>query len=409
MSGMPKALVKIDRKAELRRAEKRQRLSRWFNLVCMMIAGLSVVVLVVLLLTIGYQGASSLDYQFMTSAHDPEHPEKAGIYPAMIGSILICLLCAATALPIGIGSAVFLEEFRPRNPWLQRIHGFVQLNISNLAGVPSIVYGLLGLTIFVYMFQVFGRLETNKVSGVDFFGVRRYYQLLSLDGSNTVLVPVTDPTVSTFKVTEPLSGFDSNEQPIQIQVWSRGEPRPEDPEVLARTVRANSKGGLLELKSWYYFRLPFGASFLAAGLTLALVILPIIVISSQEALRAVPPSLREASLGMGSTQWQTVRNVTLPAALPGVLTGSILAMGRAIGEAAPIFVVLGGNIGKRSGPENLMDSVVTMPILIFGWSELPVERYRQLAAGAIIVLLVILLLMNSVAIYLRQKMKRVTV
>lgn len=405
MSDLPKALVEVDRSAELNRARRRQQMSRWFNLLCMMIALLSVVVLVVLLFTIGYQGWSSIDGQFLTTAHDPEDPEKAGMYPAIMGSVLICLLCAATALPIGIGSAVFLEEFRPQHPVLKWIHGFVQLNISNLAGVPSIVYGLLGLTVFVYMFQVFGKLETNHVSGVDFWGIRRYYQIISLDSSSTVLVPVTDTSESTFQITEPIKGFNAQERPIQIEVWKRGEPRPTDPEVLSRTVRMNARGGLLELKAWYYFRLPFGPSFLAAGLTLALVILPIIVIASQEALRAVPPSLREASLGMGSTQWQTVRNVTLPAALPGVLTGAILAMGRAIGEAAPIFVVLGGNIGKRTGPENLMDSVVTMPILIFGWSELPVERYRQLAAGAIIVLLVILLLMNSVAIYLRQRMK----
>lgn len=407
MSDLPKALVDIDRQRELKRAQYRQKLSFWFNMLCMGIAGLSVVVLVVLLITIGFQGSSSIDSVFLTSAHDPEDPEKAGMYPAIIGSVLICVLCALTALPIGIGSAVFLEEFRPRNKFLKSIHGFVQLNISNLAGVPSIVYGLLGLTIFVYMFQVFGKLEQNRVSGTDFWGVRRYYQILSLDNSSTVLIPVTDTTQSTFQVTEPMNGFDSQERPIKIEVWSRGEPKPSDPAVLARTVRKNKKGGLLELKSWYYFRLPFGSSFLAAGLTLALVILPIIVISSQEALRAVPPSLREASLGMGSTQWQTVRNVTLPAALPGILTGSILAMGRAIGEAAPIFVVLGGNIGKRTGPESLMDSVVTMPILIFGWSELPAERYRQLAAGAIIVLLIILLMMNSVAIYLRQRMKPV--
>ena len=405
MSDLPKALVEVDRSAELNRARRRQQMSRWFNLLCMMIALLSVVVLVVLLFTIGYQGWSSIDGQFLTTAHDPEDPEKAGMYPAITGSVLICLLCAATALPIGIGSALFLEEFRPQHPVLKWIHGFVQLNISNLAGVPSIVYGLLGLTVFVYMFQVFGKLETNHVSGVDFWGIRRYYQIISLDSSSTVLVPVTDTSESTFQITEPIKGFNAQERPIQIEVWKRGEPRPTDPEVLSRTVRMNARGGLLELKAWYYFRLPFGPSFLAAGLTLALVILPIIVIASQEALRAVPPSLREASLGMGSTQWQTVRNVTLPAALPGVLTGAILAMGRAIGEAAPIFVVLGGNIGKRTGPENLMDSVVTMPILIFGWSELPVERYRQLAAGAIIVLLVILLLMNSVAIYLRQRMK----
>jgi phosphate transport system permease protein len=162
-------------------------------------------------------------------------------------------------------------------------------------------------------------------------------------------------------------------------------------------------GGVVEIHRWYYFRLPFGPSLLAGSLTLALVILPIIVIASQEALRAVPHSLREAAAGMGATRWQMTQQVTLPAALPGILTGGILAMGRAIGEAAPIFVVLGGNIGKRTGPEHLLDSCVTMPILIFSWADHPVERYRQLAAAAIIVLVVLLLLMNATAIFIRGR------
>lgn len=400
----PPVLVNIDSQAEQALAKQRQFKSYLFNLLCLMIAMLSVVVLVVLLASIGFKGFSSIDQTFLTQSHDPQDPEKAGMYPSIVGSLLVCLLCALTALPIGIGSAIYLEEFRPRHPILRAIHGFLQLNISNLAGVPSIVYGLLGLTVFVYMFQLFGKLEQNKVSGLDFWGVRRYYQLLSLDRSSTVLIPLTDPQQTTIKVTGPTTGFDSNERAIEILVWDRDQPKPTDPAVLARTVKRNAIGGLLELRAWYYFRLPLGSSFLAAGLTLALVILPIIVISSQEALRAVPSSLREASLGLGSTQWQTVRGVTLPAALPGVLTGAILAMGRAIGEAAPIFVVLGGGIAKRSGPENLMDTCVTMPILIFGWAKNPVERYQQLAAGAIIVLLIMLLLMNSVAIYLRQRM-----
>ncbi len=408
MSELPKAIANIDVNAELSLAKRRHGYSWWFNLLCLSIASLSVVVLVLLLVSIGYQGLGSIDATFLTASHDPEDPSKAGMSPAIIGSVLVCVLCALTALPVGIGSAIFLEEFKPTNRYLKLMHGFVQLNISNLAGVPSIVYGLLGLTLFVYMFQVFGKLEQNAVSGVDFWGVRRYYQLLSLDQSSTVLVPMVDSKQTTYKVTQSIAGFNGKEQPIQIQVWRRGEAKPTDPEVLSRTVRENASGGLLEIYSWYYFRLPFGSSFLAAGLTLALVILPIIVISSQEALRAVPPSLREAALGLGSTQWQTVRGVTLPAALPGVMTGAILAMGRAIGEAAPIFVVLGGNIGKRTGPEHLMDSCVTMPILIFGWAENPVESYRELAAGAIIVLLVILLLMNSVAVYLRQRMNQLS-
>ncbi len=152
--------------------------------------------------------------------------------------------------------------------------------------------------------------------------------------------------------------------------------------------------------------MPLGQSFLAAGLTLALVILPIIIISSQEALRSVSPSLREASLGLGATTWQTTRNVTLPAALPGIMTGSILAMGRAIGEAAPILVILGATVAKNSGPHHLMDSVVTMPVLIFNWAGRQQDEFKELAAAAIIILLLVLLALNSVAIFMRHKLQQ---
>jgi phosphate transport system permease protein len=253
------------------------------------------------------------------------------------------------------------------------------------------------------MFQVFGKLEQNRVSGIDFWGIQRYYQFLSLDERETLLVPLVDSREPTLVIRESQPAYDGNLDPIQLQVWDPATPRPTDPELLRRSVRSGDVGAAVEIYRWYYFRVPFGPSLLAAGLTLALVILPIIVIASQEALRAVPNSLREASAGMGATKWQTTQHVTLPSALPGVLTGAILAMGRAIGEAAPIFVVLGGNIAKRTGPAHLMDSCVTMPILIFAWADNPVERYRQLAAAAIIVLVALLLIMNSVAIYLRGR------
>jgi len=221
------------------------------------------------------------------------------------------------------------------------------------------------------------------------------------------LIPVTDSKQSTITVTEPIQGFDSNENPINIKVWDpKKGPEPKDAAEKRVTVKKNSSGGFVELKSWYYFRLPFGFSFLAAGLTLSLVVLPIVVISAQEAIRAVPSSLKEASFGLGATKWQTVKNVVLPSALPGIMTGAILAMGRAIGEAAPIFVVLGGNIAKRTGPQNLMDSCVTMPILIFQGSGNPKVEYHHLAAAAIIILLVVLIAMNSVAIYVRQTMQQ---
>lgn len=385
------------------RVEQQRKRDRYFRAVCLTIAFSSLAILCLLLFSIAYQGIGNLSQDFLSRSHDPENPDRAGMYPAIVGSIVLCSICALVSLPIGVGAAMYLEEFQPRQAWLRKIHNLIQLNIANLAGVPSVVYGLLGLTLFVHMFQVFGKLEQNQVSGVDFWGIERYYQFLSLDDQDVILVPIGESRESTLKIVEARPAFTSDMQPLQLNVWQPGTERPNDPELLRRSVRAGDVGAMVEIYRWYYFRLPFGPSLLAAALTLALVILPIIVIASQEALRAVPTSLREAAAGMGATKWQTTWHITLPSALPGILTGLILAMGRAIGEAAPIFVVLGGNIAKRTGPEHLLDSCVTMPILIFAWADNPVEKYRQLAAAAIIVLVALLLVMNSVAIYLRGR------
>ncbi|MGB7324796.1 MAG: ABC transporter permease subunit, partial [Rubripirellula sp.] len=231
-------------------------------------------------------------------------------------------------------------------------------------------------------------------------------QVLSLEPGQTILVPQQDQAQTTIKINEPIEGIDNDGNTFQIQIWDRASgPKPADRETRLKTVKKGAVGGSYSKRSWYYFRLPFGKSFLAAGLTLGLVILPVIIIATQESLRAVSPSLREASLGLGATQWQTTRNISLPAALPGILTGAILALGRAIGEAAPVLVVLGAAIAKNRGPENLMDSVVTMPVLIFNWAGRPQDVYQQLAAASIIVLLVVLLALNSVAIYVRHKVQ----
>lgn len=376
---------------------------RYFRALCLVIAFSSLGILCLLLFSIGYQGYSHLTTEFLSRSHDPENPGRAGMYPAIVGSVILCGLCGLISLPIGVGAAMYLEEFQPRRAWMRKIHDLIQLNIANLAGVPSVVYGLLGLTLFVHMFQVFGRLEQNQVSGIDFWGIERYYQFLSLDEQDVILVPSEGSREPTLKIAESRPAYSSDMLPIQLNVWQPGTPRPSDPDMLRHSVRLGDVGAMVEIYRWYYFRLPFGPSLLAAALTLALVILPIIVIASQEALRAVPTSLREAAAGMGATKWQTTWHITLPSAMPGILTGLILAMGRAIGEAAPIFVVLGGNIAKRTGPEHLLDSCVTMPILIFAWADNPVEQYRQLAAAAIIVLVALLLVMNSMAIYLRGR------
>ncbi|MEO9593286.1 PstA family ABC transporter permease [Rhodopirellula bahusiensis] len=389
-------------------SSRRKLYSRLFYLLCVLISGLSVVVLGVLLVSIGWQGHSRLNWDLLQNSHSELNPDSAGMWPSIVGSIFICGICAASALPLGIGTAIFLEEFKPSSKPLRMLHSFIQLNISNLAGVPSIVYGLLGLSLFVFMFNVFGRIQVNESSGTELFGVNHYYQVLSLaGGGHTVLIPQEEEAEKTIKIDAPTQAVDRDGQKFELAIWdpASGEPKPSDPKVRERTVRKGQGGGSYSETEWYYLRLPFGKSFLAAGLTLSLVILPIVIIASQEALRGVAPSLREASFGLGSTKWQTVRHVSLPAAMPGIMTGAILAMGRAIGEAAPILVVLGAAVAKNSGPQNLMDNVVTMPVLIFNWAGRQQAAYQELAAAAIIVLLAVLLLMNSAAIYLRQKMR----
>ena len=376
--------------------------------VCIFIALLSVAVLAVLLASIAWQGKSRIGPGLLTRAHSELQIDSLGMQPAIIGSLFVCGICAFVALPLGVGTAIFLEEFQPKNSVLRWFHGFVNLNISNLAGVPSIVYGLLGLSAFVFMFDVFGKIQINsESSGWELMGASHAYQIPSLETGQTVFVRQTDRSQSRLVVTEPIDGVDFAGNPIRISVWdpNGGIPKPKDPAERRLTVKKGAVGKTVTERRWYYFRLPFGKSFLAAGLTLALVILPIIIISSQEALRGVSPSLRQASLGLGATTWQTTRNVTLPAALPGILTGAILAMGRAIGEAAPILVVLGANVAKNTGPQHLMDGAVTMPILIFNWAGRPEDEFKQFSAAAIVILLIVLLILNSVAIYMRQRLQ----
>jgi phosphate transport system permease protein len=233
--------------------------------------------------------------------------------------VWVCVTCALTALPIGVGTALWLEEFaRP-----SKLTSFIKLNISNLAGVPSIVYGILGLTAFA---RLFGTVNADT--------------------------------------------------PIAI-----GDP-----------------------DGFLFLQLPFGNGVLAGGLTLMLVVLPIVIVSSQEALRAVPRSLRAGSLALGATQWQTTWSITLPAALPMVMTGAILAVSRAIGEAAPILV-LGVPLFIRSVPQNLMSDFTVLPLQIYNWANRPGEAFHELAAAAIIVLLAVLLTFNAVAVVIRQRLR----
>lgn len=296
-----------------------------FVVICLIAASTSIAVLGVLLASILLQGTEYLDMQFLKSPPSRK-PEKAGIYPAMIGTIYICLVCAITAIPLGVGTAILLEEFKPKHPMAARLHAFVQLNITNLAGVPSIVYGILSLTAFVEMFGIIGN--------------------------------AGDPT------------------------WTLGTT-----------------------DNWYYIQLPFGRGVLAGGLTLMLVVLPIIIISSQEALRSVPNTLRHGALALGATKWQTVWNTTLPSAIPGIMTGTILAMSRAIGEAAPILIIA-GVIYIRFTPEHLMDDFTAMPMQIYNWAGRPQEDFHHVAASGILVLMAILLTFNAAAVIIRQKYQR---
>jgi len=222
-------------------------------------------------------------------------PARAGIKAALVGSAYLMVLTALFCFPVGVGAAIYLEEFAPRN----RVTNFVEANISNLAGVPSVVYGLLGLGIF------------------------------------------------------------------------------------ARFLR-------------------MGPSLLAGALTLAVMSLPVIIVAARESIRAVPDGVRLGAYALGATKWQTVRRQVLPAAMPGTLTGTILALSRAIGETAPLLVI-GLPIVIFSLPNDLRDPVSALPLLIFDWTSRPQPAFAEAAAAASIVLLALLLAMNAVAIFLRNR------
>jgi phosphate transport system permease protein len=238
-------------------------------------------------------------------------PELAGVRTAIYGSLWIILITISFAFPIGVGAAIYLEEYANHN----QINRIIQTNIDNLAGVPSIVYGILGLSIFV--------------RGLSFF------------------------TSGAFLGTGESAG---------------------------RTI-------------------------LSAGLTMGLLILPILIINAQEAIRAVPRSLREASYGLGATKWQTIWHHVLPSALPGILTGTILAISRAIGETAPLILV-GASSFINKDPSNIFSRFTALPIQIYNWTTRPQAEFRSIAAAAILVLLILLLSLNAFAILMRNRFTR---
>ena len=281
--------------------DRKRRIGRVFVAICFASTLVGIVALVALIADVLYESWGWVTVEFLTYPPsrfiDSYLPggRGAGIYPALVGSIFLIVLTAIFTMFLGVGAAIYLEEYAPDN----RLTAFIEANIANLAGVPSIVYGLLGLAIF---------------------------------------------------------------------------------------VRA----------------IGFGASLIAGALTLTLLILPIVIVSSQEALAAVPDTQRQAAYGMGATQWEVIRDIVLPRAMPGIMTGTILSLSRAIGETAPILMV-GAATSMFTAPYSLTGPFSAMPMQIFDWARLPQAEFQHVAAAGIVVLLTVLLLMNAIAIYIRNR------
>lgn len=290
---VPALPARSDSLEESGNLRRRQRASQVGRVVLIAATSFAVIALAVLLWYIVQRGWDWLSWGLITNSPSRK-PERAGLSIAISGTLWIISLTVLVAFPMGVASAIYLEEYAPKNRWTRML----QVNISNLAGVPSVVYGLLGLGVFV---------------------------------------------------------------------------------------------------QW----LDLGRVVLSGALTMALLSLPVIIISSQEALRAVPPSLREAAYGVGATRWQVTASHVLPAAIPGIMTGVILAVSRAIGETAPLLVA--GAAGfVTSKPSGFMDSYTTIPIQLYNWMSRPQADFQDLAAAGIIVLLALLISMNLIAIVVRQ-------
>lgn len=399
----------------------RRRKNQVFAALCAATAGISLVVLVLLLSAITIQGSAHVSLRFLTSPASKLAPETSGIAPALLGTVWLCVVCAVLTLPVGVATAVLLEEFKPRGinvvggsavkrfllKWIdyRRWHGFLQLNITNLAGVPSVVYGIIGLTAFVSMFRVFGEIGPGNPPAFE-IGVTYYHQFLTL-GDEVLLLEAESPGAPA-PPPDSLAGktvVNGAGRPVVVNVVAPADAGSVVAADRDRTLSTEAQVGSFPRRSWYYLRVPFGRSVLAGALTLMLVVLPIVIISSQEALKAVPDSLREGAFGMGATRWQVVRNITLPASVPGIMTGSILAMSRAIGEAAPILLI-SGIVRTRFAPGGLMDDFSVMPVQIYNWAKQPEPVYRELAASGILVLLVVLLVFNAAAVVIRQKLQK---
>ena len=273
----------------------------------------SLTVLVVLLVEVVTRGLpvfAERGVDFVTSEVS-SRPDRAGVVQGIQGSLLIVVIVAVTAIPIGVMTAIYLEEYATDD----RLARFISVNIRNLAGVPSIVYGLLGLALFVALFRSLG---------------------LGVSGNGRIVF--------------------------------------------------------------------------AGGLTMATLVLPIVIITASEALRAVPGTIREAGYGVGASRWQVTRQLVMPAALPGILTGVVLSLSRALGETAPLILagaVLGSySSGGKDVVEQLFGAYTALPMIIFNWTKESAPEFRELAAAGIVVLLAVTLLANTLAIVLRNRFER---
>tara|TARA_B100001013_G_scaffold327192_1_gene240174 strand:- start:32 stop:913 length:882 start_codon:yes stop_codon:yes gene_type:complete len=280
-----------------RRVNNRKTTGVILNVILIIALGIALTGLIVLLAEVLIKGLPWVTKNLIVN-YPSRHPEQAGLLSALMGTVWVMACTAVFSIPVGIGAAVYLEEYAPKN-WFTKL---IEINISNLAGVPSIVYGLLGLAIFV--------------------------QILAL-----------------------------------------------------------------------------GRSVLAGALTMSLLILPIIILTSREAIRSIPVTYREAAFALGATRWEVVSNVILPSAFPGILTGTILGMSRAIGESAPM-IAISALVYLTFVPQSPLDRFTVLPIQIFNWVSRPQEDFRGIAAGGIVILLGILFLMNAIAIFLRIKYQR---
>jgi phosphate transport system permease protein len=280
---------------------KRYTFDKIFKFLAWVATWVGLVVLAVLLIDVFIDGLPWFNWQFLTS-FPSRKPEQAGLLSALVGSIWLIVLTALFALPVGVASGIFLEEFSA-DTWYAKV---IEINISNLAAVPSIIYGLLSLQVFVRMM-------------------------------------------------EPITG---------------------------------------------------GRTMLSGGLTLALLVVPIVIVATREALRAVPDSIRLAGYALGATRWQVVRDHVLPLAIPGIMTGTILALSRAIGETAPLIMIGALTFIAFLPPlslEGLQTPFTALPIQTYNWISRPQKDFHDIAAAAIIVLLVVLLTMNAIAVLLRNK------